>query len=75
MASYLKKLKYYSNVECFLGCPSAITLAVNSVLTDWHDWAQELWHSRSIAMTLTALLEEGMRKELTSRWAHGGVPL
>jgi hypothetical protein len=26
-------------------------------------------------MTLAALLEEGMRKELTSRWAHGRVPL
>jgi hypothetical protein len=55
------------NVECFLGCPSAITLAVNSTLADWHDWAQELWNSRrSITVTLAALLEEGMRKELTS---------
>jgi hypothetical protein len=26
-------------------------------------------------VTLAALLEEGMRKELTSWWAHSGVPL
>lgn len=76
MPSYLRTLIYSSTVECFLGCPSAVTLAVISMLTNWHDWAQELWHSRrSITVTLAALLEEGMRKELTSWWAHGGVPL
>lgn len=44
-----------------------ITLAVNPAITDWHHWVQELRQSRSsVGMTLTALLEEGVRKELTS---------
>ena len=74
--NYLRKLKYSSTVERFLVCPSSITLAVISMLTDWYDWAQELWHStRSITVTLAALLEKGMRKELTSQWAHSGFPL
>jgi hypothetical protein len=70
------KLKKKSSAQCtelsnkysyFLHGYLQITLAVNSAVTDWHDWMQELWHSgKSVTMTLTALLEEGVCKELTS---------
>lgn len=64
--------KYYFSLQGHF----QITLTVNSAVTDWHDWVQELWHGgKSVTMTLTALLEEGVCKELTSWWPQGGVPL
>jgi late competence protein required for DNA uptake (superfamily II DNA/RNA helicase) len=64
MESISTTIRTSSNKRYF---SSQTTLAVDSAVTDRHDRVQELRHGgKGVAMTLTALLEEGMCEELTS---------